>query len=212
MARSRLAPNFVVYPDFPLVETDPSAEVGRPSLPAAPASVPKLNLEIPLLHTAALFFTMRATEAALWPHPFARVTLRSWGQHYRAALTRPPLFDADARAFEWDHDRWTLNVLGHGLLGSELYFRPRRCGASALGALAFATGASIAWEYAFEGNGVRPSALDLVYTPLAGLVLGEGRYWGWRAAGAISNRPLRVALRILFDPLGEWERGFGSAC
>jgi len=171
-----------------------------------------LNLEVPFAHTGALFFTLRASEAWLWPNPFAQVGPQSWLHHYREALTRPPLFDADARAFEWDHDRWALNVLGHGLLGSELYFRPRRCGASPLGAFAFAAGASMAWEYAFEGNGVRPSALDLVYTPLAGLLLGEGRYWGYAAAGAIGNRPLRSVVRAVLDPLGEFERGFGATC
>lgn len=208
-AKRASAEIFAVNADFVPIETIP-VEVGRPS--AAPAAASRWNVEVPLLHSTAMFFAMRATEAALWPKPFAHITLKRWGRHYREALTRPPLFDANTRAFEWDHDHWTLNVVGHGLLGSELYFRPRRCGASPLAALAFATGASLAWEYAFEGNGVRPSALDLVYTPLAGLVLGEGRYWGWRAASGVQSRPLRIALRVLFDPLGEFERGFGAAC
>ncbi|HWA73582.1 MAG TPA: DUF3943 domain-containing protein [Polyangiaceae bacterium] len=207
-----------MFPDFAVVVAEPPAEVGRQSPPARDTSVPseagptRFNLEIPLAHTGALLFGMRATETALWPKPFAYITTRSWWEHYREAFTRPPLFDSDARAFEWDHDRWTLNVFGHGLLGSELYFRPRRCGASPLAALAFAAGASVAWEYAFEGNGVRPSALDLVYTPLAGLVLGEGRYWGVRLARGIGNRPLRATLSTLLDPLGEFERGLGAEC
>jgi hypothetical protein len=207
-----------VFPDFAVVVAEPPAEMagrsptGRDASATAETPPGRLNLEIPLAHTGALLFGMRATETALWPKPFAQITARSWWQHYRDAFTRPPLFDANARAFEWDHDRWTLNVFGHGLLGSELYFRPRRCGASPLGALAFAAGASVAWEYAFEGNGVRPSALDLVYTPLAGLVLGEGRYWGLRLARGIGNRPLRATLNALLDPLGEFERGFGAEC
>ena len=88
----------------------------------------------------------------------------------------------------------------------------RRCGVSPFGALAFAAGASLAWEYAFEGNGVRPSGLDLVYTPLAGIVLGEARYWAYTATGSIGNRPVRAALRVLFDPLGEFERALGAHC
>jgi hypothetical protein len=189
-----------------LVVSEPAVEV-RP----APAR-PRLNLEVPLAHTGALLFGLRASEAVLWPTPFAQVNSRAWWRHYREALTRPPLFDPDARAFEWDNDRWTLNVVGHGLLGSELYYRPRRCGVSPLGALAFAAGASLAWEYAFEGNGVRPSALDLVYTPLAGMLLGEGRYWGYTAAGAIGNGPLRSVVRILLDPFGQFERVLGAVC
>ncbi len=155
---------------------------------------------------------MRITEGILWPDPFADPKPRSWFRHYGEAFGKPPLFDAHERAFEWDHDRWTINVLGHGLLGSELYYRPRRCGASPLGAVAFAWGATVAWEYAFEGNGVRPSALDLVYTPLAGMVLGEGRYLGWTLAREIRNSTVRGIFRIVFDPLGEIERSLGTVC
>ena len=167
---------------------------------------------VPVIHTAALFTGMRITEAVLWPEPFADTDLGEIGRHYREAYTRPPVFDPDRRAFEWDGDHWTLNVAGHGLLGSELYFRPRRCGASVLGSLAFAAGASAVWEYGFEASGVRPSALDLVYTPLAGIVIGEARYVGYQAAGGISNRTLRGVVRTLLDPFGELERAAGTPC
>lgn len=203
-------------PDLALALSEPAAELAPGPTSSAPPRARRLlsepNWEVPFAHTGALLFGLRASEAFLWPTPFAQITPRIWWRHYREALTRPPVFDPDTRAFEWDHDRFAINVVGHGLLGSELYFRPRRCGASPLGALAFAAGASLAWEYAFEGNGVRPSALDLVYTPLAGLVLGEGRYWGYLAASGLGNRPLRSVLRMLFDPLGEFERGLGGAC
>jgi len=159
-----------------------------------------------------LFIGMRATEAILWPEPFAETDPGVWFDHYREAYTRPPLFDRHERAFEWDGDRWTLNVFGHGLLGSELYFRPRHCGASVLGSLAFAAGASVVWEYGFEANSVRPSGLDLVYTPLAGVVLGEARYVGYAAAGSISDRTLRGVVRALLDPFGEIERALGAPC
>ncbi|MGC4092230.1 MAG: DUF3943 domain-containing protein [Polyangiaceae bacterium] len=193
------------------------AQLSVTSAEVAPARAPepapqRFELGVPLAHTAGLFLTMRMTEAVLWPNPFADTRPRVWFQHYGEAFGKPPLFDSSARAFEWDHDRWTINVLGHGLLGSELYYRPRRCGASPLGALAFAVGATVAWEYAFEGNGVRPSALDLVYTPLSGLLLGEGRYWGYTLSRGVSNRTLRGALQLLFDPLGEIERSLGSDC
>lgn len=189
----------------------PELPLPEPSLRGLPAPEP-VNWTVPSLHTAGLFVGMRATEAYLWPSPFAETDPDViWG-HYREAYTRPPLFDRSERAFEWDHDHWTLNVIGHGLLGSELYYRPRRCGAPVLGALAFAAGSSVVWEYAFEANGVRPSALDLAYTPLAGLVLGEARYAAHSAAGSISNPTLRAVLRTLLDPLGEFERGLGAPC
>jgi len=172
----------------------------------------EVTRSVPALHTAALFTGMRVTEAVLWPEPFAETDLGEVGRHYREAYTRPPLFDPDRRAFEWDGDHWTLNVVGHGLLGSELFFRPRRCGASLLSSLAFAAGASAVWEYAFEASGVRPSALDLAYTPLAGFVFGEARYLGYRAASGISNRTLKSVVRIILDPFGEIERVGGSPC
>jgi hypothetical protein len=165
-----------------------------------------------VLHTTALFVIMRTTEAVLWPTPFADTRPRVWLDGYEQAFTRPPLFDPDERAFEWDHDHYTINVFGHGLLGSELYYRPRRCGASPLEAFAFAAAASAVWEYAFEANGVRPSALDLTYTPLSGLVFGEARYQGWSAAGGIGDRTLRGFVRAVLDPLGEFERAFGARC
>lgn len=176
---------------------------------AEPASV---VWSVPVVHTSGLFLGMRATEAYLWPDPFASTEPVVWLRHYREAFTRPPLFDLDRRAFEWDGDHWTLNVVGHGLLGSELFYRPRRCGASVWGALAFAAGASAVWEYGFEGNGVRPSGLDLLYTPLAGLILGEARFAGYVATQAIADRTVRGVLRAVLDPFGELERALGAPC
>lgn len=164
------------------------------------------------MHTTSLFVVMRTAEAALWPIPFADTRPSFWLENYKEAFTRPPVFDPSTRAFEWDHDHWTVNVLGHGLLGSELFYRPRRCGASRLEAFLFAASASAVWEYAFEANGVRPSALDLAYTPLAGLVLGEARYLGWSLAGDVRDATWRGVLRGILDPLGELSRTLGTRC
>jgi hypothetical protein len=164
----------------------------------------------PIVHTLALFTVMRTTEAVIWPHPFAET--RSFGDHYREAFTKPPIFDTSRRAFEWDGDRWPINVIGHGLLGSELYMRARTCDFGWAGSLAFAAGSTVVWEYLFEGNGVRPSALDLVYTPLSGLVLGEGRYYLWRAADDLADRTWRGIVKAIVDPLGELERATVSGC
>jgi hypothetical protein len=192
---------------------DPAVDARPATAPVtAPVPVRPFELWVPVAHTSALFLSMRVTEALLWPEPFADSRPRVWFRHYGEAFTKPPLFDASEPAFRWDHDSIAINVFGHGLLGSELYYRPRRCNASPLGALAFAVGATVAWEYAFEGNGVRPSALDLVYTPLSGILLGEGRYWGWTLARGINNPALRGVFSVLFDPLGEIERSLGSAC
>ncbi len=164
----------------------------------------------PVLHATGLFVTMRVSEALLWPTPFAE-SPRGWPDYYREAYTRPPKFDSSRRPFEWDGDRWFINVLGHGLLGSELYLRARQCHANFPVALLFTAGASATWEYVFEANGVRPSALDLVYTPVAGLVFGELRFLGYRAAASASPT-VRGIVRAVLDPLGQLERLAGSPC
>lgn len=167
---------------------------------------------IPSLHALGLMTTMRATEALLWPEPFADTELSHIGQHYEAAFTLPPKWDSSRRAFEWDGDPWWINGIGHALFGSELYLRARTCKNGVLPALAFTVIGSTLWEYGFEANGVRPSGLDLWYTPAAGLVLGEVRYLGWSAARRIGDRTLRGVLQGVLDPFGELERWAGTRC
>lgn len=186
------------------------------SLPDAPPPEPapeatQPNWWVPSLHATGIFVSLRTYEAFRYPDPFAD-PLSTWPEHYADAFTEPPLFDSSAPFARWDGDPWTINLIGHALLGSELYYRPRRCGSSVLPALAFTAGATLAWEYAFEANGVRPSAQDLVYTPLSGLIFGEARYLAWTAADGIGEPTLRVVLRTLLDPLGELERGLGTPC
>lgn len=187
----------------------PVAAIAAPPPVVAPAE-PRPNFVIPILHGVALMTVIRVTESFLYPDPFSRT--QHFAAHYEEAFTEPPLFDSSRRAFEWDHDPWTINVLGHGLFGSELYLRARTCHLPWYGALAFTAASSALWEYGFEGNGVRPSALDLVYTPLAGMALGEGRHLAWRAAGNVASSGLRTFLRAAVDPFGEAERAFGAGC
>jgi hypothetical protein len=180
--------------------------------PPDPLASPHPRWSEPVVHTLALLTVMRATEAYLWPDPFASTSLSTVGAHYREAYTKPPLFDPSERPFQWDHDRWTINVFGHALFGSEVHVRARQCDFGLLGALAFTTVTTITWEYGVEASGVRPSALDLVYTPLAGLVLGEARYWIFRQTSSITSPTTRGVLRALVDPFGELERAIGTKC
>ncbi len=166
----------------------------------------------PVAHALAMFTMVRGAEAWLYPEPFADFGSRALALRWKDAVTRPPLFDPKRRAFEWDGDPWTINVIGHGLMGSELYVRARACSFGWAGSLAFAAGASAVWEYAFEGNGVRPSALDLVYTPLAGLVLGEARYLLHGLARRATSTVVRRLATTAVDPFGELERAAGTDC
>lgn len=185
------------------VAAPPVTQVAQPTEPSP-------NLVIPLAHVTVLMTVMRVGESILWPDPFSRT--QYFGAHYEEAFTKAPLFDSSRRAFEWDGDSWYVNTIGHGLFGSELYMRARTCHLPWYGALAFATASSAVWEYAFEGNGVRPSALDLVWTPLAGSVLGEARHLGWNAARNIQAPVLRSVVRAVLDPFGEAERALGTGC
>jgi hypothetical protein len=118
----------------------------------------------------------------------------------------PPVFNPHTPPFEWDGDRWYINVFGHGVYGSEIYLRTRNCGFAPWTAVVFAASVSAVWEFVVEGSGTRPSALDLVYTPIAGMALGEARYQLWGAAGRSPSPVVRGILRAVVDPLGEAER------
>jgi hypothetical protein len=167
---------------------------------------------VPILHGTALFVTLRLSEAYLYPDPFAETRWSIVGGHYEEAFTRPPKFDASKPWFEWDGDPWHINVVGHALMGSELYLRARTCGHGPLESLAFTAAGAVVWDYAFEGSGVRPSAFDLVYTPAAGIALGEFRHWVWSSSRSIEAPFFRGLVRGLFDPFGEVERWAGTPC
>lgn len=184
---------------FALTET-PAAE--------APSPASKQNatpdIVVPAVHSLALMTVMRGTESYLWPDPFSKP--RYFAARYEEAFTMPPKLDLSRPVMQWDGDNLLINVVGHGLFGSELYLRARQCRWGALGSLAFAAATSALWEYAFEANGVRPSAQDLVFTPLAGIALGEVRFLVHRAA---RSAPV---VRWVVDPFGEIERALGAGC
>jgi hypothetical protein len=190
----------------PAYAADPSPD------PASPLPRQAPHLTTPIVHALGLMTAMRVTEAYLWPAPFAETDHHSLALHYHQAFSRPPRWDSSRPLFEEDGDRWQINVLGHGLFGSELYLRARTCRLPVWQALVFTSLASATWEYAVEANGVRPSALDLTFTPIAGLMLGEGRLQGWRAARRMAPGPLRTTLSAVLDPLGDLERALGAPC
>ncbi len=177
---------------------------------ATPIPAPRPEVIVPAVHGLALLTVMRTTEAVLWPDPFARP--RYFGAHYEEAVTKPPIFDPHKPFMRWDGDPLFINVVGHGVFGSELYLRARQCRFGWAGSFAFAAATSAVWEYAFEGSGVRPSTQDLIYTPIAGLVLGEARYQIHRLAGGLESRGARGVVRAVVDPLGELERAGGTDC
>lgn len=166
---------------------------------------------VPSLHAAGLLAAQRGGAMLLWRRAFSLEDGERNLRLLRAAYTRPPHFDPDRRFFEWDGDRWLINLWGHGLMGSELYLRARQCGHNALASLAFAAASSAVWEYGVEVWNAHPSANDLVWTPLGGALLGELRFTTWELAARLP-RAARIVVRAIVDPFGELERVAGSPC
>jgi hypothetical protein len=162
-------------------------------------------------HHHALMLGMRVTEVWLWPEPFAETRPAVLRARYTEAFTTPPKWNNRASWFQWDGDRWFINVLGHAALGSELYLGARRCHFEPLAAVSLAAVGSVVWEYGYEASGVRPSALDLLYTPVAGIIVGETRHLLIKEAQKL--RPgWKNFVTVLLDPFGEVERTFGFKC
>jgi len=191
---------------------DPPAG-GGPALSetAAPAEAPVYT--VPLAHAAGVLVGMRVGVSLLWPSAYDPFPLENSGRNYRRAFTSAPDFRRDRPLLESDGDPWTINVIGHGLFGAEIYGRVRACGGGVLPALAFTAGTSALWEYGLEATSKQPSAIDLVLTPTLGAALGEGRYRLQRWLRARPRTFWRRALEIVVDPLGEGERGIlGTRC
>jgi hypothetical protein len=181
-----------------------------PADTSAETASPPSSWAVPTGHALALMTGMRVTEAFIWPDPFADLSWSHVRDNYVDAYTLPPKWDGSRAWFEWDGDPWYVNAIGHAAFGSELYLRARTCRQTPLAALAFTAAASTVWEYGFEANGVRPSALDLWYTPLSGMLFGELRHVAWSAAAQLRDRSWRQILMTVFDPLGELERAVFS--
>jgi hypothetical protein len=167
---------------------------------------------IPSLHGLGVMAGMRVGEALFLGDEFANADPEFIWENWGDAFSKPPVFDSSEPAFEWDGDGWYTNLIGHGLFGSELYLRTRTCHKNALEGFAFALAGSTLWEYVIEGSAARPSAQDLVYTPVMGSILGELRYQGWLAAGRWNERTWGSVFKAVLDPLGELERAAGTRC
>jgi hypothetical protein len=166
-----------------------------------------------VVHSLGLLAGMRLSLSLLWPEPYNPVPLSRSAASFRRAYDSPPEYRSGRWLLESDGDPWAINVIGHGLFGAEVYGRVRQCGGGAWQALAFTAGTSVVWEYGIESFNKRPSAVDLVVTPLVGALLGEGRYRAQRWLRKRERGFWRRFGEILIDPLGEGERGLlGTRC
>ena len=87
----------------------------------------------------------------------------AWNK-FQDAWTKPPVFDKDDT---------TVNYLGHPYFGSLYYLTQRNVGESPLYSFLFSAFTSACFEYFIESWTERPSATDLLVTPILGSILGE---------------------------------------
>jgi hypothetical protein len=172
----------------------------------APQSQPALDLELhqqpqdhgPRFHRAKPFVELLSYQVFLtgagWlygnsPLDWRKPTWEGW--KYR--VSHAPLWH--------DGDPWTMNYLGHAVFGSDHYLMARNCGWSWSTSVLFNTFGSFFWEYVTEGLFERPSAIDLVTTPILGSILGEVRYQLFRLVRKKWDRRwYGYALMALLDP------------
>ena len=110
--------------------------------------------------------------------------------------------------WEWDHDRFGVNFIGHPYSGSLTFNAGRSNGYNYWQSFTFAVGGSLLWEY--FGENTRPSYNDIINTPVNGAFLGEILY---RLSSNILDDRTRGAERVfreiaagLVDPMREFNR------
>jgi Domain of unknown function (DUF3943) len=187
-----------------------------PPLPTVVSPVPEPQETIwtvPIVHSLGLLAGMRLSLSILWPEPYNPLPFSRSTRQFGAAYDSPPELRNNRWLLESDGDPWVINVVGHGLFGAEVYGRVRQCGGGVWQALAFTAGTSVVWEYGVESFNKRPSAIDLVATPLIGAALGEARYRAQRWLRRRERGFWRRFGEVVIDPLGEGERVIlGTRC
>lgn len=188
-----------------------AADAGAQTPPVPPQRAHASSWLVPVLHGTGLLLTQRVVAMRLWQPAFSLENGDRNLANLRLGFTLPPRFDPSRQLFEWDGDRWEINFFGHGLMGSELYLRARQCQHGFAASLAFTAVSSLVWEYGVEVWNSRPSANDLVWTPLGGALIGELRFVTWEMAASLP-RVARGIVRAVVDPFGELERALGTPC
>jgi hypothetical protein len=161
---------------------------------------------VPTLHCAGVSLVTRVSASLIWPEAFDVTRAEENWQRFKAAWVGAPAHDGSRGFFAWDQDPWALNLIGHGLFGSEIYLRHRQSHHPPWLALTMTTLWTLLWEYVVEAWHKHPSAVDLLWTPAGGALLGEGRYWLYRRILRMRASGGRRALLYLIDPLGQLER------
>ncbi len=121
-----------------------------------------------------------------------RPTAESYRQNLKNAFTKLPVVDKD---------HWYINYLGHPYQGAYLYNALRSQGAKTWQSALFATTHSFIWEFVLEGGNERPSIQDIIVTPLAGSLLGEGIHQATMAMSRNGFKWYEGIFVVVFNPM-----------
>ncbi len=119
----------------------------------------------------------------------------------------------------WDKDNAVFNYVLHPYGGAVYYMSARSNGFNILGSMLYATFVSnVLWEYGIEAFMEIPSIQDMIITPIAGTVIGEGFYRLKRKIvqddyRLFGSRAMGVAVAWIVDPINEFVNLFaGNPC
>ncbi len=108
-----------------------------------------------------------------------------------------------------DKDGWFLNYVMHPYFGGVYYMGLRGAGYPWYQSALYSVGMStFFWEYGFESLAEVPSAQDIVVTPVAGSLLGEGMYMAKKKIKEndeylLGSRAIGQFTMFLLDPLNQ---------
>ncbi len=120
-------------------------------------------------------------------------------------------WDDNVRNLGKDRDEWAVNYIGHPYFGATYYTRARIRGFNRKQSLWYSFGISAIYEYGIEAVFEPVSIQDLIFTPVAGAVLGEyfmiGRQKILNRVAARGKQTTWDSLGLFFtDPLGSINR------
>ena len=191
----------------------------------APTSPPKtkpLKLSIPdrpdweglKQDTQLLIFYQAVMVGVIY---FLPEDISKWDKHAKNG-NLPAKWDDNVRNLRLDRDNWDVNYIGHPYFGATYFVRARNRGYDRKGAFWYAAAMSAVYEYGFEAIFEPVSIQDLIFTPVAGAIVGEyfmvgrqkiinrieatGKQSGWDTLGLFLTDPIGVINRKVTKSLG----------
>ncbi len=162
----------------------------------------EVNSKLLKRNTIALFGTGVAVMGFLYMMPSS---FTNWEDDGESPFEK--WWDNVSREPVWDKDDFFLNYVTHPYSGALYYMGARSAGANAAYSFLYSFMLStFFWEYGIESFAERPSIQDLIVTPVAGAILGEGFYLAKRRilendGCLMDSKALGTTALFLMDPI-----------